>query len=107
MLGWYLEGLTSIAIVTGVVYLVGRALFEGIGRGSSARRLHGRYVLWGCVGGYFVGGAVSPFLLRADTHTGMGGAAGFGLLAGWLVGTVAGGLVLAARRWRGRRADDR
>ena len=103
MLGWYLEGLFDIAVMTAVVYAIGRALLRATSVGSEARRVHGRYVLWWCVGGYFVCGAGSVFLAGgADTHLGVAAAASFGLLVGWAIGTAHGLLVLAVRWWRGR-----
>ena len=98
--------------MTAVVFISARAIFQAVGRGSAARRTHGRYVLAWMVAGYAalpVGLITATAILRqnADRKWGVPGAlfasylyGMFGLLAGWVVGTVHGGLVLAWRWWR-------
>ena len=87
-----------ILTVAGLVLGVGVVVFRVIGKSSPTRRRHGRFVLGWMVAGWVVGGAVGVYLLdnvryypnEADT-----GIAGFGLLLGWAVGMVHGGIVLA------------
>ena len=90
---------------TAAVVAVARGLHRAVGRGSEARRTHGRYVLGWAVGGFAAGppaavaaffeeppeGVAAVFLL--SYMVGM-----FSLLAGWAVGMVHGGLALAWRR---------
>jgi hypothetical protein len=96
----YLSFLIDHAIMTLVVFAIGHALWRGIGASSEVRRSHGRYVLGWCVGGYFLGGLLGPFVAGAETPTGATGFAGFCLLAGWVIGTLHGAVALAVRRTR-------
>lgn len=88
------------AIIVGfglTVLCIGFGCLQAIGRTSLQRRRHGRYVLGWMVFGSIAAGLVGVMYLdgiryypfEADV-----GAAGFGLLAGWLVGMIHGGLVL-------------
>ncbi len=95
-MGTYQSYLVDHAIATAVVFAVGRALRRRIGAESEARRTHGRYVFWWAVGAFAVGGPLGLFL-GADLPYGAGGFAGFCLLGGWLVGTLHGAAVFAAR----------
>jgi len=80
------------------VWSVGLALLRAIGKSSPARRRHGRFVLGWMLAGWLVGGAIGVWTLdnvrylpnEADTGT-----AGFGLLLGWAVGMIHGGIVCA------------
>ena len=93
----YQEFLFNHAFVTIVVFVIGRALQRGIGAGSETRRIHGKYVLWWSVGGFAIGGPLA-LITRADLPLGAAGFACFCLLAGWLIGTLHGAVVLARRR---------
>ena len=92
----YLSYLGHHAILTAIVFAVGRAVRRGIGAKSEARRIHGRYVFWWAVGAFAIGGPVGPFLVAADLPNGAGGFAMFCLLGGWMAGTLHGAVVLAA-----------
>ena len=85
----------SLAIGTLFVFWIGRSLRRSIGAKSEAKRIHGRYVFWWSVGAYAVGGAFAPLI--AGYSMGAFGLANFCLLAGWLVGTTHGAIVLARR----------
>lgn len=87
---------------TVIFFFVGRALRRNIGAKSEGRRIHGRYVFWWAIGAFAVGGAVGPLLVRGDLPNGGTGIAMFCMLAGWLVGTLHGAVVLALRRSEGR-----
>ncbi len=93
----YLTFLPAHAVNTAIVFVAGWFIKRGVGRRSEARRVHGEFVYWWAAGGYLAGGLLSP-LTGADGPMGMAGTAGFSLLAGWLVGTVHGALVLLWRR---------
>ena len=102
------------AAMTLAVFLIARALFRFVSRGSESRRLHGRYVLSWSVGAYAAG---PPLMLVAMSEDGQfrGGvpealpasyAIGMlSLLVGWFIGTIHGGIMLAWRWFllRGRR----
>lgn len=77
------------------MFWIGRSLRRSIGAKSEAKRIHGRYVFWWAVAAYVVGGAFAP--LFAGFSNGALGLANFFLLAGWLVGTIHGAVVLARR----------
>jgi hypothetical protein len=95
-----------ILLVAGLVLWVGLLLLRAIGKRSPVRRQHGRFVLGWMLAGWLVGGAIGVSILdnviylpgEADA-----GLAGFGMLTGWIVGMIHGGLVLAFRS--GRQAE--
>jgi nitric oxide reductase large subunit len=77
--------------------LVGLALLYLIGRSSPTRRRHGTYVVVWMIGGWLAAGLASlPFLDGERYWPGEAdlGAAGFGMLAGWVVGMIHGALVI-------------
>ena len=104
-MGAYLSYVVQHSVMTAIVYAVGRALRQGIGAESEARRIHGRYVFWWAVGAFALGGLLGPLLGGADTTTGAGVFAMFCMLCGWLVGSVHGAVVLAARHFRPERTS--
>lgn len=97
----YLLYLGLHAVLTAIVFAVGRGLRRGIGADSAARRVHGRYVFWWAVGAFAIGGPLGPLVVGADTNEGAIGFAMFCLLGGWLVGTLHGAAVLVGR-WLAR-----
>ena len=91
----YLAGRIVGAAV--VFLLVGLALLYLIGRSSPTRRRHGTYVVVWMIGGWLAAGLASlPFLDGVRYWPGEAdlGAAGFGMLAGWVVGMIHGALVI-------------
>ena len=74
------------------------------------RRLHGRFVLGWMIAGWAVGGCVGVILLDnkryflGETDVGL---AGTGLLAGWIVGMIHGGVVVWWRLRNERGKADR
>ncbi|AWM37245.1 hypothetical protein GobsT_48110 [Gemmata obscuriglobus] len=93
----YLSYLGDHAVMTAMVFFVGRALRRGIGAESEARRIHGRYVFWWAVGAVAVGGPLGPLVAGADLPNGAIGFDLFCLLGGLLAGTLHGAIVLAVR----------
>jgi hypothetical protein len=77
---------------------IGLVLLRAIGKSSPARRRHGKFVLGWMLGGWLVGAAIGVCIIdnqsyyRNEADTGM---AGFGLLIGWAVGMIHGGIALA------------
>ena len=91
----YLAGRIVGAAV--VFLLVGLALLYLIGRSSPKRRRHGTYVVVWMIAGWLAAGLASlPFLDGVRYWPGEAdiGAAGFGMLAGWVVGMIHGALVI-------------
>ena len=86
-------------VMSAAAVVAGRWLLDRVGGGSTARRAHGRFVLWGAVGGYVLGGLLSPLLAGTYTPVGVWACGGFGLLAGWLVGTLLGGVAVVRGRY--------
>jgi hypothetical protein len=89
-----------------VALCFGLLLLYSIGRTSPQRRRHGKYVLAWMVIGWISAGLVGVWYLdgvRYYPFEADFGAAGFGLLAGWLVGMIHGGLVLWL--WPARNAE--
>ena len=100
----YLAGRIVGAAV--VFLLVGLALLYLIGRSSPTRRRHGTYVVVWMIAGWLAAGLASlPFLDGVRYWPGEAdiGAAGFGMLAGWVVGMIHGSLVLWL--WPERKAE--
>jgi hypothetical protein len=91
-------GLAGRVIGFGFVWLlIGLALLYFIGRSSPPRRRHGAYVLAWMVAGWLIAGLASvPYLDGVKYYPGEAdvGAAGFGMLAGWVVGMIHGALVI-------------
>jgi hypothetical protein len=85
---------------TAVVFVVGSILRRHIGRKSPSRRLHGKFVFWWALGGYFVGGLLFWNTDEEVETFEATGTALFGMLAGWLIGTLHGAIVLLIRRFR-------
>ena len=85
-------------LLSGAILGIGLQLLRAIGRSSPARRRHGRFVLGWMLAGWLIGGAVGVWMIAycggypGEADAGM---AGFGLLIGWVVGMVHGGVVLA------------
>ena len=101
----FLTGFAVCVVCTLGVAVVGHFLLGAIGEGSVARRVHGRYVYRWAVVGVAASGPLLPF---ADPDVGaFFGWPMFCLLAGWLVGTIHGGLVLGVRTLRRLTPDGR
>ncbi len=95
-----LEAGAILLVVAALIFGVGWVLLNAIGKKSPARRRHGKFVLAWVLAGWLVGAAVGVSLLDGSRYVrgeADAGLAGFGLLVGWAVGTVHGGLVLALR----------
>ena len=101
-MGEYPPFLITLAILAAILFTIGRALAGKIGIASERRRVHGLFVLWWSLSGFVLGGVSAPLISDPIAY---GGMAGFGLLVGWLIGTIHGGLVLAYRAYRGSKAD--
>ena len=92
-----------------VILCIGLALLYAIGRSSPQRRRHGKYVVAWMVIGWIAAGLVGVSYLdgvRYYPNEADIGAAGFGMLAGWLVGMIHGGLVLWLRPVRNAEPSD-
>jgi hypothetical protein len=82
----------------GLILWIGFSLLRAIGKSSPARRRRGKFVLAWLVGGWLVGSAIGVCVIdnqnyyRNEADTGI---AGFGLLIGWVVGMIHGGIMLA------------
>ena len=89
----------SLLLILIIIVASGLGLLSRIGRSSPARLVHGRYVLRWAVAGWVVGSCAGVGLLNnqqyrpAEADIGL---AGLGLLAGCLMGSVHGGVVV----WR-------
>ena len=85
-------------VESGIMWLlIGLVLLYFIGRSSPSRRRHGAYVLAWMIAGWFLAGlAAVPYVDGVRYWPGEAdlGAAGFGMLAGWVVGMIHGALVL-------------
>ena len=94
----FVQSAMAIALAGGLVFVFGSLLLRAIGKSSPARRRHGRFVLAWAVAGWFLGGAAGlwyapdPESYPNEAEFGM---AGFGLLLGWAIGMIHGGVVLA------------
>lgn len=87
-----------LLLFAGLVLWVGLLLLRAIGRSSPARYRHGKFVLAWMVGGWLVGAAIGVWIIDNDHYypnEADAGMAGFGLLVGWVVGTIHGVIVLA------------
>ena len=88
----------SLLLLAGLVLGVGLALLGAIGRSSPVRRRHGRFVLGWMLAGWLSGGAIGVCMIdnvvyyRGEADAGL---AGFGLLLGWVIGMIHGGVALA------------
>ena len=77
---------------------IGLALLRAIGRSSAARRRHGWFVLGWMLAGFLIGGAYGVCLIDNNVYypgEADFGMAWFGMLLGWVVGIIHGGVVLA------------
>lgn len=84
------------------VLAAGAALLRIVGKQSASRRLHGKFVFGWMVVGWVVGSCVGVYMVGYPgcyTDEADIGSALFGLLGGWLLGMLHGGIVL----WRQRR----
>jgi hypothetical protein len=88
-----------------IIIVVGVLLLRWIGRNSPSRKQHGRYVLGWMVLGWVAGGCAGLWIIEsvADYSLVDFGYAGFGLLAGWVVGMVHGGVALLLTKRRVRK----
>ena len=86
-----------LLLLAGFVLWIGLRLLGAIGKSSPSRRRHGKFVLGWMLAGWLVGGAIGVYILDGNHYPGEAdvGMAGFGLLAGWVIGMVHGGVVLA------------
>jgi hypothetical protein len=95
----------SIGLLAGVLLLVGvvgYALLRVVGKGSVRRKVQGTYVFGWMLVGWIVGGAVGEAILDGRAYLIVEadvGCAGLGMLVGWVVGMIHGGVVV----WRARR----
>jgi hypothetical protein len=86
-----------LVVIGALMFGVGLVLLRGIGQSSPGRRRHGKFVFGWMLGGWLVGTALGVCMIdnqsyhRNEADVGM---AGFGLLMGWLVGMIHGGVVL-------------
>lgn len=87
-----MEHSITTLVAVGSVFLIGRAILKSMrAKGHHRRAFHGWFVwVWMTLGG-FVGMAMAPFLTLPQYA---GGVFGFGLLAGWSIGTVHGLIML-------------
>ena len=95
-----------LLLFAGLVLWIGLALLRSIGKSSPTRKRHGKFVLGWMLGGWVVGGAYGVCLIDNDRYypgEADAGMAGFGLLIGWVVGMIHGGIVLAV--WPHKEAE--
>ena len=88
----------SLLIMAGIVLSIGLALLRAIGRSSAARRRLGWFVLGWMLAGFLIGGAYGVCLIDNNVYypgEADFGMAWFGMLLGWVVGIIHGGVVLA------------
>lgn len=93
-----LQQASVLLLFAGLVLWVGLVLLRAIGKSSAARRRHGKFVLGWMLAGWLAGAAVGVCIIdNARYYPGEAdaGLAWFGLLIGWVVGMVHGGIVLA------------
>jgi len=89
----------SLLLILLLIVAVGLWLLSRISR-SPARLLHGRFVLCWTIAGWIIGSCVGVSLLNnqqyrpAEADVGF---AGLGLLAGWLLGSIHGGIIVWLR----------
>ena len=92
-----IESVGAIVTLTGLILGVGIVLLWVIGRGSSQRAYHGRFVLGWMASGWAVCGLIGSCTidnnqyLPGETDVGF---AGFGLLGGWAIGMTHGIIAL-------------
>ena len=89
------------AVLSTGYFFAGRWMALRIRVGSEGRRVHGVFVFWWTWLGFTLGGIIAPLAGWGSGPMGWNGMAGFSLLAGWVIGMLHGGLVLAVRRFRG------
>lgn len=92
-----LERLVEMLVIAGLIYLIGRVLQKLIGDNPKRRR-HGKYVFWWMFGGYLCGAALGVCIIdniRFYEREADGGLAFTGLLLGWVIGMIHGGMALA------------
>lgn len=87
-----LQPATAILFFAGLILWIGLVLLRAIGKSSPARLRHGRFVLGWMLAGWLLGGAYGLYIVTNDRYL---AAAAFGLLVGWAVGMIHGGIVLA------------
>jgi hypothetical protein len=93
-----LEYYLNVTILFLLIFFGGSAIFQKIGQHSETRAIHGRYVFGWMIGSYVFVALLGPFVLGVDTIHGAIGIPMFAMLAGWLMGTIHGGIVLFVRR---------
>jgi hypothetical protein len=92
-----------------IVITVGVVLLRLIGKNSPPRRRQGRYVLGWMVFGWLVG-ACAGIWTTTDLHDyelATFGSAGFGVLIGWVIGMVHGGLAVFLTTRLNKKAGNR
>lgn len=100
-----MEDAVMLLVVCLCIAGVGYALQRKIGGKSTIRRVHGRYIFSWCVAGSVLGAAMGVLLLdnkywRFRFTELYPGTVGFGLLAGWLIGSMHGLIALMMSRRR-------
>jgi prolipoprotein diacylglyceryltransferase len=87
-----------LLLFAGLILWIGLALLRSIGKSSPTRHRHGKFVLTWMLGGWLIGAAVGVCIIDNDHYypnEADAGMAGFGLLLGWVVGMIHGGVALA------------
>lgn len=87
-----------LLLMAGVILWIGLALLRPIGRSSPARRRHGKYVLGWMLAGWLGGAGYGVCIIDNQSfYANMADVsmAAFGMLLGWVVGMIHGGIVLA------------
>jgi hypothetical protein len=87
-----LEPAMAILFFAGLILWIGLVLLRAIGKSSAARLRHGRFVLGWMLAGWLAGGAYGLYIRIEDRYLAAGPA--FGLLFGWAIGMIQGGIVL-------------
>jgi len=88
-----LQPAIAILIFAGLILWIGLVLLRAIGKSSAAHLRHGRFVLGWMLAGWLAGGAYGLYIRTEDRY--LAGVAAFGLLLGWAIGMIHGGIVLA------------
>lgn len=88
-----LQPASAFLFFTGLILWIGLGLLRAIGKSSPARLRHGRFVLGWMLAGWVLGGAYGLYIRIEDRY--FVAAPAFGLLCGWVVGMIHGGIVLA------------
>ncbi len=99
----YLSNIFCYLFFSTIVVFAGFEFWKGIGKGSEARRYHGKFVLIGSMIGYGIPAVCLFPILLADFNATIDTKVFpmvpmFGLLIGWTVGMVVGAFAVVARR---------